>query len=82
MSRKLTATAAASALLVLSLATSAADAWTLPSWLQRAETAPSASAPATHVAAAVPSAAAPVSVAALSAGQMPNYRAIVQSQGP
>ena len=31
MSRKLTATAAASALLVLTLATSAADAWTLPS---------------------------------------------------
>ena len=75
MSRKLTATAAASALLVLTLATSAADAWTLPAWLQRGE---SASAPATHVATAAPSAAAPVSVAPLSAGQMPNYRAIVQ----
>ncbi len=77
MSRKLTATAAASALLVLSLATTAADAWTLPAWLHRGPT-PST----TTVAAAAPAAPAPLSAAPLPAGQMPNYRAIVQSQGP
>lgn len=77
MSRKLTATAAASALLVLSLAATAADAWTLPSWLHRGDT-PTG----TTVAAAAPAAPATLAAAPLPAGQLPNYRAIVQSQGP
>lgn len=72
MSRKLTATAAASALLVLALATTAADAFTLPSWVPGSGSA--ASSPA-----ATP---APAAAAPLPAGQLPNYRAIVQSQGP
>ena len=72
MSRKLTATAA-SALLLLSLAGTASQAWTLPSWLHRGATTTAAPEPAT----ASPPAAAP-----LPAGQLPNYRAIVQSQGP
>jgi len=77
MSRKLTATAAASALLVLSLATNAADAWTLPSWLRRGES-PSG----TPVAAAAATASVSPAAAPVPAGQLPNYRAIVQSQGP
>jgi len=80
MSRKLTATttAAASALLVLSLAATAAGAWTLPAWLHRGE--PAAAAPATLAAAApVPP---PRAGTAPSAALLPNYRAIVQSQGP
>ncbi len=79
MNRKLTATAAASALLVLSLATTAADAWTLPSWLHRGEATAASAAPVT---AAAPVTTAPVNVAPLSGTQLPNYRAIVQTQGP
>jgi serine protease Do len=78
MSRKLTATAAASALLVLSLAATAADAFTLPSWVPGVGHA--ASTPA--AAATAPVTAAPLVAAPLTAGQLPNYRAIVQSQGP
>jgi serine protease Do len=76
MSRKLSATAAASALLVLSLA-SVAQAWTLPSWLHRGEP----SSPSSSTAVATPVATA-LAAAPLPAGQLPNYRAIVQSQGP
>lgn len=81
MSRKLTATAAASALLVLSLAATAADALTLPAWMHFGGT------PATvkdDSAVAIASTAAIASPAAspLAPGQLPNYRAIVQSQGP
>ena len=84
MSRKFTATAAASALLVLSLAATAADAITLPSWLQfgARASAPAATATPTAtnpVAAATP---APLAASPLPPGQLPNYRAIVQSQGP
>lgn len=82
MSRKLTATAAASALLVLSLAATAADAITLPSWLHfgaGASAPAAASTIATTVTTATP---APLAASALPAGQLPNYRAIVQSQGP
>ena len=70
MSLKLTATAAASALLVLTLATSAPMPWTLPSGCQRAETAPSAPA-ARGCRGALGRRAG--HVAALPAGQMPNY---------
>ena len=82
MSRKLAATAAASALLVLSLAATAADAITLPSWLpfSAGASAPAATAkPATPVAAATPALPA---TSPLPPGQLPNYRAIVQTQGP
>jgi len=76
MNRNLTATAAASALLVLTLAATAADAWTMPSWLHRRDD-DAASTTATLTAAAAPAAASP-----LPAGDLPNYRAIVRSQGP
>ncbi len=79
MNRTLTATAAASALLVLSLATTAADAWTLPSWLHRGEATAASAATATT---AAPVTTAPVNVAPLTGTQLPNYRAIVQTQGP
>jgi serine protease Do len=78
-----TTTAAASAVLVLSLAATAADAWTLPSWLHSS---PSTSAPAALASASPGSAASPESVqvaaSVLPPAQLPNYRAIVQTQGP
>ena len=80
MSRKLTATAAASALLVLSLAATAADALTLPSWMHFGTAA--ATATATNDARAVAAATTAPAASPLPAGQLPNYRAIVQSQGP
>jgi serine protease Do len=74
MKRTLIASAATLALAGLA-ATSAtsADAWSLPGWLQR-----------TPVAATTPVApsATPLSAAPLPTGTLPNYRAIVQSQGP
>ena len=76
MSRKFTATAAASALLVLSMAATAADAWTLPAWLHRGEAAASTTPTAEPAPIAAPAA------STLPAGQLPNYRAIVQAEGP
>jgi serine protease Do len=89
-----TTTAAASAVLVLSLAGTAADAWTLPSWLHRggeaaASTIAPAAAPGNADAgaplakgAALTLAQAAPSTASAPSAQFPNYRAIVQSQGP
>ncbi|MBI5716910.1 MAG: Do family serine endopeptidase [Burkholderiales bacterium] len=72
MKSRLTTTAAASALMVLALSASAADGWSVPSWLRgRTATTPAAT-PAT----------APARPEALAPGQLPNYRAIVQTQGP
>lgn len=83
MSPKLTATAAAAAALVLTIAASAADALTLPAWLRGAEARPvatqTAAAPAPAVAGAV-AATAPVSP--LTGSSLPNYRGIVETQGP
>ena len=82
MSRRFTATAAASALLVLSMAATAADAITLPTWLHfgAKASAPAATADkATTIAAATP---ATLAANPLPPTQLPNYRAIVQSQGP
>ena len=76
MTRKLSATAVASALLVLGLGAGAADAWTLPSWLQHGRT---AAAPAASTQAAAP---ALTSAQPLAAAQVPNYREIVSTQGP
>ncbi len=76
MSRKLTATAAASALLALALTTGAANAWTLPSWMPGASSASGSTAPPAAATAA------PVVTTALPTGQLPNYRAIVQAEGP
>lgn len=81
MSRKLTATAAASALLVLSLAATAADALTLPSWMHFGGT-PAAAKDGGAVAIASTAASAAPAASPPAAGQLPNYRAIVQSQGP
>ena len=81
MSRfKLTAasSAAASAVLVLSLAATAADAWTLPAWLHRGESAATSPAAVGAMAPVSPQA----TGAALPPAQLPNYRAIVQTQGP
>ncbi|HPM67483.1 MAG TPA: hypothetical protein PLX45_14585, partial [Piscinibacter sp.] len=72
MSRRFTATAAASALLVLSMAATAADAITLPTWLHFGA---SASAPAaTSDKAATIAAATPATLAAnpLPPAQLPN----------
>ncbi len=76
MNRKLTTTAAASALLVITLAASAADAWTMPAWLHLRD------APVATAAAAVSTQSAPAAISPLPAGDLPNYRAIVRSQGP
>ena len=70
-----TAAAIASLLAAAGFAASAADALTLPKWLQRDE----AAAKAAPVAAATPAAA---PVAPLRGDALPNYRAIVQSYGP
>jgi len=70
MKHKLTATAGA--LLAFSLAASAADGWTLPSWLHARE--PASTATATAVS--------PAKVEPLAAAPLPNYRTIVQTQGP
>ncbi len=80
MKSRLTTTAAASALMVFALAASAADGWSLPSWLH-ARAATSNSATATSSATS-PAAAAPARIEPLAPGQLPNYRAIVQTQGP
>ncbi len=74
MNRKLTATALASLLMVVTLAAGAADGWSLPGWLQRDKPAVVAAADAGRGTAAP--------VATLPAAQVPNYRAIVQTQGP
>jgi serine protease Do len=70
--------AAACAATVAGLAAAAlvtsADALTLPSWLQRSQP--------TTVAAAETPVAAPVAMPLPSAGSLPNYRAIVQAEGP
>ena len=69
MKRHLIAGAAALALAGATVA--ASDGWHLPSWLQRST---AATAPAAE--------AAPARVEPLPAGTLPNYRAIVQRQGP
>lgn len=73
MNRKLTAIAGA--LLAFSLAASAADGWRLPSWLHAGK-------PASTAAAAGASPASPTKVEAQAIGALPNYRTIVQTQGP
>ena len=68
--------AAAASLVTATFTATSAQAWTLPSWLHKSESS-SAAAPVSTL---VATAAKPVE--ALSAGSAPNYRAIVQSQGP
>ncbi|MFO1217832.1 MAG: Do family serine endopeptidase [Burkholderiaceae bacterium] len=84
MSRMLTATAVASAVATLALAAGTADAFSLPAWLHHDTAA--AQAPATAAASAATAATAPAPLSpppsALPAAQLPNYRAIVQAQGP
>ena len=70
--RKLTATALASLLMVVTLAAGAADGWSIPGWLSKDKPAATSATPSSATAAP------PV----LPATQVPNYRAIVQSQGP
>jgi len=65
-------TAIASAMLAFSLTASAADGWKLPSWLHARMPASTAPAAATS----------PSKVEPNPAGAWPNYRAIVQTQGP
>lgn len=72
-----TLVAGAAALAIGTVAATAADAWTLPSWLHRT---PVAASTITGAAAAPPAPA--VRAEPLTAGTLPNYRAIVQSQGP
>ena len=91
---KLTLTATAAALLAAGVTlTTTASGWTLPGLLKAWEpaaapatgdAAPGSAAPATPaaVALAAPSAATPAPAVALPAAQVPNYRAIVQTQGP
>ncbi len=79
------AVAAASALALATLGATAADAWTLPSWLHRGQTASaaeSAASPGASAGTRGEMGAAPAVTAALPATQLPNYRAIVQTQGP
>ncbi len=77
MTSNRTPIAAAAVLTLLGAAAVSADAWTLPHWLHKQDTvatpapAPNAAAPA----------AAPV-IEPLSPGAAPNYRAIVQAEGP
>jgi len=88
MKRSLIATA--SALFIAGLAAGNADALSWPSWLARHDEAKTAAAQAATTAAtttvspaATPAAAAaPARIDPLPAGAMPNYRAIVQAQGP
>ena len=68
--------AAAASLVTATFTATSAQAWTLPSWLHKSES----SSAATPVSTLVATAAKPVE--ALPAGSAPNYRAIVQSQGP
>lgn len=79
-----TAVATTSALVLMSLAAPAADAWTLPSWLQRGATANAQQAAATPETGAANAASATNAApgSPLPAAQLPNYRAIVQTQGP
>jgi serine protease Do len=88
---KLTLTAAAAALLAAGATiTTTASGWTLPAWLQKSEpvaaplagdATPAAAAPvATAAALAAPVPAMPA--VAMPPAQVPNYRAIVQTQGP
>ena len=69
---KPTLVAGAAALAIVGMAATAADAWTLPSWLPH---------PAAASAARPAEAAAPRVEPALPAAGLPNYRAIVQAQG-
>jgi serine protease Do len=73
MNRQLTATATASALLVFTLTAGAAETWKLPSWLHAGTSAPTT---------ATTSPTSSTKVEAPATGLLPNYRAIVQSQGP
>ncbi|MGY0196218.1 Do family serine endopeptidase [Leptothrix sp. BB-4] len=73
--RKLTATALASLLMVITLGAGAADGWSLPGWLNKDKPAATATATAST---GTTTNAPPV----LPAAQVPNYRAIVQTQGP
>ncbi len=72
----LTATAAAAAMLAFTLNASAADGWKLPSWLHVGPTAAATTQPAP----AAPVASTPI--APLAGSTLPNYRAIVQAEGP
>ena len=78
--------AAAAALSIAGLAATAADAWTLPSWLQHdlavasGRVSTTASTPTAPEASARP--AATVQIDPLPAGSAPNFRAIVQAEGP
>ena len=81
---KMTLTATAAALLAAGVTlTTTASGWTLPALFKGKAPAASVSAPATSddapVAAAI---ATPVAVVTLPPAQLPNYRAIVQTQGP
>jgi len=71
---KRTLLAAAAALAVVGATAVTAQAFTLPDWLHRTDAAASA--------AAAPAAAPAQAIAALPAGSVPNYRAIVQAEGP
>ncbi|RZJ12327.1 MAG: Do family serine endopeptidase [Rubrivivax sp.] len=88
---KLTLTAAASALLAAGVTlTTTASGWTVPGLKEKAavaapvaaEATPGSTAPATTVAVAAATAPTAAPAVVLSPGQLPNYRAIVQSQGP
>jgi serine protease Do len=82
---KMTLTATAAALLGAGVTlTTTASGWTLPALFKDkpAATAAEAPAPAAVVAAAPATTASPAPAVALPAGAVPNYRAIVQGQGP
>ena len=72
MNRSLT-TIASAALLAFAASGTAAQAWTLPSWLHKADD---------RSAAMQQTVAATLPAAPLPAGQLPDFRAIVRSQGP
>lgn len=78
--KRLTLTTSAAALTVLALAAGTADAWSWPAWMRAQAAAPASPASTVASAAAVSGTPAPVPLADPTA--MPNYRAIVRTQGP
>jgi serine protease Do len=79
---KITLTATAAALLAAGVTlTTTASGWALPGW-GKDKPAASDATPAATAPLAVSAATAPAPVVAMPAAQLPNYRAIVQTQGP
>ncbi|MBU6258919.1 MAG: Do family serine endopeptidase [Burkholderiales bacterium] len=73
---KRTTLATASAFIAAGLAAASAQAWNLPSWIHGASNAQNRAGTADTVSSA------PISATPLPAGTLPNYRAIVQTEGP